>query len=313
MNSEYQGVGRTKGPHIRENWTSKWIMQQVIIALLFPTIASFYFFGLHSLLLIMISVFCCLLLEIIYQKIIKIEVSVDDFTAVITGWLLALSLPVNTPIWILFIGDFVAIIVIKQLQGGTGLNLLNPAVTARVILKLFFSPWITNWTKPLPEAVSTATPLSELGHFSRQISDNIPELWKLFLGIGLGGPIGETCKLAIFLSFIYLVMKKIIHIQVPIICLSSFYLVIFLYSGFNFSFSNAHLFSGSLILASVFMVTDYTTTPLTDLGKYIFAIGCGIICAILRITTELPGGIGIAIIIMNLLTPLINKHTLPVI
>ncbi|WYJ96789.1 electron transport complex protein RnfD [Enterococcus sp. DIV0212c] len=309
VNKEYTSTGPFMGPHIREKWTSQWIMQQVLIALMFPTIAATYFFGWWSLVMVVVSIVACVGLEFSFQKIVHKKVTINDYSAVITGLLLALTLPVTAPLWTLLIGDFIAIIVVKQLTGGIGRNWLNPAVAARVLLKLFFSPWITNWVTPQPDVVATATPLVDLGNFAREVSLTTPDLFDLFMGFGLGGPIGETCKFALLLSAIYLIARRIINPLVPIFTLGSFYITILLYSGFNFSFANAHLLSGALIFAAVFMVTDYTTSPLTDKGKYIFAIGCGVLAVVLRIILDLPGGIGVAILVMNLLTPSINKYT----
>lgn len=309
INTEYKSTGPFMGPHSREKWTSQWIMQQVLIALMFPTIAATYFFGYRSLVMILVSIVTCVGLEYSFQKIVHKKITLNDYSAVITGWLLALTLPVTAPFWTLLIGDVIAIIVVKQMTGGIGRNWLNPAIAARVLLKLFFSPWITNWVTPQPDVVATATPLVDLGNFAKQVSPTTPDLVDLFMGIDLGGPIGETCKFALLLSAIYLIARKIINPVVPVFTLGSFYLTILLYSSFNFAFANAHLLSGALIFAAIFMVTDYTTSPLTDKGKYIFAAGCGVLAALLRICLDLPGGIGVAILVMNLLTPLINKYT----
>lgn len=309
LNTEYTSTGPFMGPHIREKWTSQWIMQQVLIALVFPTIAATYFFGLWSLVMVVVSVAACVGLEFAFQKIVWKSVTVTDYSAVITGWLLALTLPVTAPLWTLLVGDFIAIVVVKQLTGGIGRNWLNPAVAARVLLKLFFSPWITNWITPQPDVVTTATPLADLGNFAKELSPTTPDFVDLFMGFGLGGPIGETCKFALLLSAVYLIARKIINPLVPVFTIGSFYAAMLLYSSFNFAFANAHLLSGALIFAAVFMVTDYTTAPLTDKGKYMFAIGCGVLAAVLRICTDLPGGIGVSILVMNLLTPLLNKYT----
>lgn len=309
INTEYTGTGPFMGPHIREKRTSQWIMQQVMIALVFPTIAATYFFGWWSLVMVLVSIVACVGLEFVFQKIVWKKVTINDYSAVITGWLLALTLPVTAPLWTLLIGDFIAIIVVKQLTGGIGRNWLNPAVAARVLLKLFFSPWITNWVTPQPDVVATATPLAELGNFARGISPTTPDFVELFMGVGLGGPIGETCAFALLLSAVYLIARRIINPLVPILTIGAFYLAILVYSAFNFAFANAHLLSGALIFATVFMVTDYTTSPLTDRGKYIFALGCGVLTAALRIGIDLPGGIGVAILVMNLVTPSINKYT----
>lgn len=307
MKHAYNPVGSTLGPHIRERWTSQWIMSQVLIALCFPTISAIFYFGWYTVVMIVFSILMCTFLEYITNKFLNKKNSLQDRSAIVTGWLLALMLPVTTPIWIILIGDIIAIVFIKEISGGLGKNWLNPAVASRVLLKLLFTPWITNWVLPGPDVITTATPLSELGHFSHHVSNNVPEIWKLFLGLELGGPIGETNKLALLISLVYLVTKKVIDIRVPLYTLASFFSIILIYSGFDLNFSISHLLSGSLVFAAVFMVTDYTTTPMTYSGKYIFATSCGILCAILRIVLDLPGGIGVAIITMNFFTPIINK------
>ncbi|WP_195514371.1 RnfABCDGE type electron transport complex subunit D [Enterococcus sp. 1001283B150225_161107_E12] len=310
MSTKYLGNGTINGPHIRNDWTSQWKMKQVLIALIFPTIGASYFFGWRSLVMIITSILTCVLLEGVIQKASKQPITVNDLTAVITGWLLALTLPTSAPLWTVLVGDFIAIVLVKHLGGGLGRNWINPAVAARVLLKLFLSPWITNWIAPGPDVITTVTPLVALGHFSREISATTPEWWKLFLGIDLGGPMGETSKLLLLIAGGYLIVRKIIHPFVPLLTLSSFYLAILIYSGFNFSFATAHLLSGALIMAAVFMVTDYTTSPATDKGKYYFAIGCGLLCAVLRIVLDLPGGIGVAIVVMNLTVPFIDQWTM---
>lgn len=307
MDYNYQPLRTNFGPHIRENWTSNWIMHQVLIALFIPTFSAYIYFGFNSVVMVLISILFCVILENLVKKFFNLKYITQDLTAIITGWLLALMLPITTPIWVILLGDFIAIIFIKHFSGGLGRNWLNPAVASRVILKLFFSPWITNWVEPGPEAITTATPLVELGHFAKHVTANVPNLWELLIGWDLGGPIGETNKLALVFAYVYLVLRKVINVEIPLITLSSFYTIILLYSGFDFYFATSHLLSGSLVFAAVFMVTDYTTTPYTNMGKYLFALGCGALCAVLRITLDLPGGIGIAILIMNILTPCMNK------
>lgn len=303
---------RHSAPYIVSTKTSNWIMNQVLIALIFPIIAAYYFFGIRSFVMIGFSVVLCVVLEYSYQKALKKEVTIGDKSAVITGILLALTLPTTTPFWTLMIGAFIAIILVKQVGGGIGKNILNPAVTARVALKLFFSPWITNWISPGVDAVSTATPLKLLGDFPYEIHSEIPTTLELFLGLRLGGPIGETSKFVLLLSGAYLIWKKIIDPIVPIVYLTSFFIYIFGYSSFDLTFSLTHLLSGTLIFASIFMITDYSTTPWTRRGKILFAFGCGIVTALIRLYMPyFDGGVGIAIIVMNLATPYINKVTMP--
>lgn len=295
-------------PHIRAKWSSKWIMGQVLIALSFPTIAATYFYGLHCIEIVSTSILFCLLLEYSWQKIKKKPITILDGSATITGWLLALTVPITTPIWIIFIADFIAIILVKQLGGGIGNNLLNPAVTARVCLRLLFKPQISNFINPNVDIVTSATPIKMIG----QNEPNKPTLLQLLLGIDVSGAIGETCKLVLIIAGIYLIIKKIIPPLIPVITVLAFYITLLPFKGFQFMTTLQHVFSGSLIFCAVFMVTDYTTSPLSIKGKYIFATGCGIITAIIRILPiPFPEGIGISILIMNLFTPLINKLTVP--
>lgn len=297
------------GPHIRSSVTSLAIMKYVMIALLFPTASAVYFFGFRVLVLIVTSILIANSLEVTWQYLHKKISEGKDLTATITGWLLALTLPVTVPLWILIVGNFLAVIVIKELSGGIGYNLFNPAVYARVLLKLFFSDWITNWVSPGVDVVTTATPLETIGHFRTTLPLDFYSWTDLFFGFNLGGPVGETSKAALLLAFLYLVFKKIINPWVPLLVIFSCFGTIFLYSG-DVRFASAHVLSGALIFAAIFMVTDYTTTPYTDRGNYLFAIGCGVLTAMLRITMDLPGGIGVAILLMNLLTPIINKYTM---
>lgn len=298
----------SSAPHLRARWTSKWIMGQVLIALSFPTIIAIYFYGLHCIEIISTSIVCCLLLEFSWQKIMKKNITILDGSAIITGWLLGLTVPITTPIWTILIADFIAIIIVKQLSGGLGNNFLNPAVTARVCLRLFFKPQISDFVNPNIDIVTSATPIKTIG----QNSDITPTISQLILGINTAGAIGETCKLSLIVAGVYLVTKKIIPPLLPILTILAFYITLLPFKGFQFMVVLQHVFSGSLIFCAVFMVTDYTTSPLNINGKYIFSIGCGILTAIIRILPiPFPEGIGISILVMNLLTPIINKLTVP--
>lgn len=308
MNKEYNFDASAMAPHIERKHNSNWIMQQVLIALLFPTVSAVYFFGWISLIYILLSIFLAYSFEYGYKKIRKNK-SPMDLSSIITGWLLALCLPTTTPFWILIIGNFIAIILVKQIGGGIGNNLLNPAVTARVCLKLFFTPWITNWVLPGPDIVTTATPLPVIGHFARTVPEDVPPIGDLFLGLHLGGPMGETSVLALLLAFLFLTIRKIINPVFPLLYVGTAGVIFLIYSG-NVHYMLTHLFTGSIMLAAVFMVTDYTTTPLTNKGMGVFMVGAGVITALARILFTLPGGVGISILVMNLLVPVIDKKTM---
>lgn len=297
-------------PHILSNYASTKIMRDVIIALLFPTAGALYFFGYRVLIMIAIGISTAVFFEYSFQRIMKRTVTIHDLSACVTGYLIALSLPITAPLWTIVLGTFFAIVIVKQVPGGIGKNFFNPAVASRVMLKIFFTPQITNWITPGVDAVSTATPLEFLGHFTRAVSEKLPSVMDLIIG-NIGGNIGETSKILILFGFGYLVYKKVIDFRIPFTTIIGLSIVVLIYSGFNFEFMLYHLFSGTLIFASVYMVTDYTSGPLTTQGRIIYAMGIGLICALLRILFNLPGGIGIAILIMNGLSNVINYFATP--
>ncbi|HSR04641.1 MAG TPA: RnfABCDGE type electron transport complex subunit D, partial [Proteiniclasticum sp.] len=187
----------------------------------------------------------------------------------------------------------------------------NPALAARVMLKAFFSPWITNWVLPGPDAVSSSTPLEYLGGGVKVVSDAVPDLYDLFMGFNLGGNVGETSKLLILVGMVYLIARRIINPKIPIFYVLTVMLVMGFYSGFNLSFMASHAFSGTLFFAAVFMATDYSSGALTPEGKTVFAIGAGLLTAFFRIAFTYPGGVGFAILIMNALAPYIDQKLMP--
>ncbi|GAA4076723.1 RnfABCDGE type electron transport complex subunit D [Amphibacillus indicireducens] len=298
-------------PHLFSKRTSAWIMQQVIIALLFPTIAATYFFGWRVILMIAVGIGSSVLFEYIYQKLSSKEITISDYSAAVTGMLIGLSLPVTAPLWSVVVGSAFAILLVKQLPGGIGRNAFNPAVAARVMLKVFFTPWITNWVTPEPDVISTATPLESIGHFTRTVPEEVPGLWDLFLGIGLGGNVGETSKLAILIGLIYLVIRGIINLKIPLLYVLTVAIITSVYGDFSFNYMMTHVLSGTLLFGATYMATDYSSGALTPDGKTVFAIGCGILTAVIRIVFDFPGGVGFAILIMNGLAPMIDKHLAP--
>lgn len=297
-------------PHIRSNQMSSRIMRDVIIALLFPTVGALYFFGYRVLIMIVVGIGSSVFFEFTFQKLMRRPDTIHDLSACVTGYLIALSLPTTAPLWTIVLGTFFAIVIVKQIPGGIGKNFLNPAVAARVMLKIFFSSQITNWVTPGVDAVSTATPLEFLGHFTRTVSEELPPMMELIIG-NIGGNIGETSKLLILIGFAYLVYKKVIDFRIPLTTILTAGVVVFVYSGFNMEFTLYHIFSGTLIFASVYMVTDYTSGPLTTQGRIIYAIGIGLLCALLRIIFDLPGGIGFSILIMNILSSVVDYFAIP--
>ena len=302
---------RDASPHLKVNRSSQWVMQQVLVALIFPFIAAIYFFGWRVILMVGLGIVSALLAEYGYQKLTNKTVTIQDGSAAITGVLISLSLPVTAPLWTIVIGNLFAIIVVKQLPGGIGRNLFNPAVAARVMLKLFFSPWITNWVLPGPDLVSTATPLEAIGNWTPVVGAEVPGLWDLFVGNQLGGPVGETSKLMILLGMAYLVARRIIPLQLPLLYLSGLGIVTALYGDFSYVYYMTHLLTGTAFFAATYMVTDYSSQPLTPDGKIIFALLAGILTGIIRIVFDFPGGVGIAILIMNGCSPWLDSYLAP--
>ncbi|WP_143745159.1 RnfABCDGE type electron transport complex subunit D [Marinilactibacillus piezotolerans] len=301
-------------PHIRTNRTSAWIMGQVLIALVPPLFAATYFFGLRVLLMVAVGIGTAVLSEYAYQKFRYQTIKIKDLSACVTGMLIGLSLPVTAPLWTVVIGSLFAIIIVKQLNGGIGKNYFNPAVAARVMLKVFFSPWITNWVLPAAwgaEVISGATPLEFIGDGAQTVSAQVPGLWDLFLGINLGGNVGETSKLAILIGMLYLIFRRVIHPKIPILYILTTVLMMGLWSGFNFTFMMTHALTGTLFFAATYMATDYSSGSLTPAGKTVFAIGCGVLTALFRIVFDYPGGVGFAILIMNACAPFIDGALMP--
>lgn len=304
-------VTSSPSPHIRNKKTTSNIMLDVLIALIFPLIAAVYFFGWEVLIMVALGMGTAILSEYAYQKVTHQKITINDNSALVTGALIGLSLPVTAPLWIVVIGSFFAIVVVKQWAGGIGKNYFNPAVAARVMIKAFFTPWITNWVLPGPDAISAATPLSYLGGGASTVASAVPSLSDLFLGLNLGGNVGETSKLMIILGMMYLIFRRVINPKIPLLFILTTTLVMGFYSGFNFDFMMSHALTGTLFFGATFMATDYSSGALTPEGKTLFAIGAGILTGFFRIAFTYPGGVGFAILIMNALAPIIDQKLMP--
>ncbi len=295
----------SSSPHIRSKRTTQKIMLDVIIGLIPAAFISVILFGFNALLLIAVSVLTCVLTEFICRKVMKRENTVSDLSAVVTGLLLALNMPASsdyTNLLIAVFGGVTAIVVIKQMFGGIGQNFVNPALGARIVLLVSFPTVMTTWVKPFfylsgQDAITCATPLAS--------SDGISYL-DLFLG-NTGGCIGETCGAALILGGIYLVMQRIISPIIPVTYILTAGLMAFA-TGQDPIY---HILSGGLLLGAIFMATDYTTSPMTNWGKVIFAAGCGILTILIRVYANLPEGVSFSIVIMNILVPHIENLTRP--
>lgn len=290
-------------PHIRANTSTSSIMLAVVIALLPATGFGIYNFGLKALAHILITVATCVLTELVFELIVKKPITIGDFSAVVTGLLLALNLPVSAPLWIGVIGGIFAILVVKMVFGGLGQNFMNPALGARCFLLLSFTQIMTNFDC---DAYTGATPLALV---KENGSVNI-----LHMVIGkTAGTIGETSMIAILIGACILLILGIIDLRVPGTYLVSFVIFIVLFGGHGFdpAFIIAHLAGGGLMLGAFFMATDYVTRPVTKTGQYIYGIILGLLTGIFRIYGPSAEGVSYAIIISNLLVPIIEKYTVP--
>lgn len=288
-------------PHLRRGSTTRNIMQDVLIALLPAFVASIVIFGARSALIVCVCVAACVLSEWIFEKAMKRQNTVRDLSACITGVLLAFNLPVGIPIWQAVFGSFIAIILIKQLFGGLGKNFANPAITARIVMFLAFSVTMTTWVTP--DGVTGATPLAILAGGGGSAA--LPKLTDMLLGLR-GGALGETCVPALVLGGIYLLARRVISWHTPVVFIATV-LVFTVALGEDPVY---HILSGGLVLGAIFMATDYVTTPITNAGKLIFGVGAGLLTVLFRIYGSYPEGVSFSILLMNILTPYINRLTI---
>lgn len=307
----------SSSPHFRSNESVHRIMLDVIIALTPAMIGSVYFFGINALKLILISVASALFFEALIQKIFKKEITINDYSAIITGILLAFNLPANAPWWIPIFGAGFAIIIVKQFFGGLGSNFMNPALAARAVLVASWPGIMSNYVLPGADAVTGATPLAimklGLGNGASatlvETAQELPSLMDMFLG-NIGGSIGETSALLLLIGAIYLIIRKVIDWKMPVIYIGTTAIMLLLL-GVKTDQIIYQLLAGGLILGAFFMLTDYASTPVTSMGRVIVALGAGILTAIIRVNGSYPEGVSYSILLMNIATPLIEKFTGP--
>lgn len=293
-------------PHIHSKNRTTNTMLDVIIALLPATIAGIYYFRLKAIFIILACVLTCLASEFLFNLIMKKKQTIGDLSCVVTGLILALNLSTNVKIWQCVVGSVFAIIVVKCLFGGLGKNIVNPAIAARVMMLLTFASVAGGANPVTPEITSGATPLEGL---NAGVNGTYPGLLDLFLGAH-GGTIGETCAAAILVGYVYLVARKTIKWYVPVAFVGTVFVLYFL-TSFNAVYSLSHVLAGGLLFGAIFMATDYVTTPISNLGRIIFCVGCGVITFAIRKYGAFPEGVSISILCMNLLTPIIEKFTMP--
>ena len=291
-------------PHIHSGKSTSKIMRDVLIALAPATVAGVVIFGLRSLLVIAACVLSCVAFEALFNIITKKEQTIGDYSAALTGLLLALNLNAQTPVWQCIFGSFIAIVIVTALFGGLGCNVVNPAITARVFMIVSFSSLTVPSIPKIVDAASSATPLAE-AKAGTPLSYTIPEL---LLGLR-GGAIGETCALALALGGIYLICRRVITWHTPVAYIGSVFALSFIFGGFDIVQATALTISGGLFIGAIFMATDYVTSPATAWGKIIFGVGAGLITFVIRAFGIYPEGVSFAILFMNILTPYIDIWT----
>ena len=307
----------TSSPHVHSDFHVNSIMLDVIIALIPAGLAGIFYFGLNSLFVIIASVVSCVVFEFLWNKLLKKTSTIGDLSAVVTGLLLAYNMPPTIPIWMVIVGSFFAIIIVKQLFGGIGNNFMNPALAARAFLLASWAGAMTNWCSPSffgTDAQASATPLAILKQGGEAL-ENMPAIQKMFMG-DVGGCIGETAAWLLLVGGVYLWMRGVIKMRTPVSFILTVAVCAFLFGGAS-SFAGRlemmgwHVFSGGLFLGAIFMATDYTTSPITPKGQVVMGIGCGLITSLIRLKGGYPEGTSYAILIMNVLTPLIDRYTAP--
>ncbi|MDD2212108.1 MAG: RnfABCDGE type electron transport complex subunit D [Clostridia bacterium] len=307
MNNQDNLLIISSSPHLHSRNSVTTAMRDVLIALTPALIASLYFFRLAAAKVILTCIFVAVLSEVIAQKIMKKEVTVDDYSAVVTGLLLAFCLPATLPLWMAAVGAGTAIIIGKQLFGGLGNNIFNPALVGRAVLLASWPVAMTTWTTSL-DGVTTATPL---GMLKGGMVEQLPSLWQLFTG-NVGGSLGETCALALIIGALYLLYKGHINWRIPFSYLGTVFVLTALlgaFKGEGLWYPCYHLLAGGLLLGAFFMATDWVTSPLTKKGKFIFGFGCGLLTVLIRLKGGYPEGVCYSILLMNMVTPLLDRYT----
>ncbi len=298
-------------PHVRSALTTRRIMIDVIIALLPATACGVYFFGFNALITVLVSVAAAIGTEALIQFLMKKKVTISDGSAAVTGLLLALTLPPLAPgdFYIPLFGSVFAIAIAKQCFGGLGYNFINPALAARAFLVVSWPTALTTWAMPI-SAISSATPLAALKYGGEGVV--LSPYIDMFLG-NVGGSIGETSALALLIGAVYLLSRNVINWRIPVVYIGVVALFTWVASPGGLFTGDAlyHVLAGGLMLGAIYMATDYTTSPMTNTGRVIFAAGCGILTGVIRLWGGYPEGVCYAILIMNLAVPLLDRKFRP--
>ena len=308
----------SSSPHIRSNEDTRSIMLDVIIALLPAMGWSIYCFGIKALVLTLVSVVSCVFFEWAYRKLMKKSCMVGDLSAVVTGMLLSFVCPVDLPWWVIIIGAFFSIVVVKQLYGGIGCNFLNPALAGRAFLLASYATAMTTWAIPKirPDVTSAATPMAIMKEGTEEAFTTLMSNYSIgdmFIG-KVGGSLGEVSALCLLVGGIYLLIRKVISWQIPVAYIGTVAILTLIAAPAgmdNVQYMLYNVFGGGLMLGAIFMATDYATSPVTKPGQLIFGIGCGLLTCFIRRFGSYPEGVCYSILIMNCTTWLLDKYIRP--
>ncbi|HJC67870.1 MAG: RnfABCDGE type electron transport complex subunit D [Lachnospiraceae bacterium] len=296
----------SSSPHVRCKDTTQNLMLDVVIAMLPAAAFGVYRFGVYALVVILATVAACVASEYIWQKLMHKPITVNDCSAVVTGMILALNMPPEIPVWIPMLGGVFAIIVVKQLYGGLGQNFMNPALAARCFLLISFAGLMNDFSSAAIgfDSLTGATPLASMRAGSGA------DLSALFLGL-IPGTIGEVSTLALLIGGVYMIVKKVISPKIPLTYIGTFAVFVFLFGGFDISYTLNQICAGGLVFGAFFMATDYVTSPITPKGQVVYGVILGLITGVFRLWGASPEGVSYAIILSNLFVPMIERFTLP--
>ena len=295
-------------PHIRSPLTTKKIMFTVVLALIPAASAGVVFFGMRALLHMVLSIAAAVITEFVLQRLLRKKVTISDGSAILTGLLLGMNLPVAAPLWIGVVGSAFAISIVKHAFGGLGQNFMNPALAARAMLMAAWPSQMVQWVTPL-DAIATATPLA-IAKAGIPDTATLPLLWDMFIGF-IGGSIGETSALALLVGGIYLIYKELIDYRIPLAYLGTVFILASVFGADGLNSGIFHLLAGGVMIGAIFMATDYVTSPSTASGRWIYGIGCGLITIMIRFWGSYPEGVSFSILLMNIVAPLIERFTVP--
>lgn len=306
----------SSSPHIRSKDKTSTIMRDVVIALMPATVFGIYIFGWNALMVCLVAVLTAVGVEAGIQAMRGKKITISDWSAVVTGLLVAMNMPGNSPWWLVVIGSFFAIAIAKHAFGGLGHNFINPALAARAFIMSGWMGRMTSYTLPKVHDVSQATPLNVIKQSLAEGKDALEavsgsfSLGDMFFG-NIGGVIGETSSLLLILGGLYLIFRGVITYRIPAFYIGTVAVLSFFLYGFDIELVAYLVLGGGLMLGAFFMATDYSSSPTTPKGQIIFAIGCGLLTVIIRRYGGYPEGVSYSILLMNVAAPLIEKYTAP--